>query len=314
MTDFDLRPAGPDDRPAVAQLYTLARPGNPATPAILAAEDAAQAAQGALHGRWVAVQRGQIVGAAELLEPLGSVGSGRHWMELVVHPGARGRGVGAALYRVLNDTLAPHQPSTLKAVASEANPSALRFAAGRGFAEVERFWDRTLALTGFDPAPLLRPLPPGLALETLAEYRSATSDPYAALHPLYEEARADLPRAPGETYRPLPRSALEAFVGGLDPRLVLLALQDGVPVGYTALEPSGAPGELVIAMTGVARAARRLGLARALKLEAMARAKTLGWAVIRTTNHSDNAPMLSVNDALGFSREPARLGLVKVWH
>ena len=100
--------------------------------------------------------------------------------------------------------------------------------------------------------------------------------------------------------------------------------------GFTALVPSGATGpantglltarpalggdpakyELMIAMTGVARSERRQGLARALKLASMAAAKQAGWAVIRTSNHSGNMGMLRVNDALGFGREPARLGLL----
>lgn len=326
-----VRPATPADHETVARVYTLARPGNPATAALLAAADAAQAEVGATHARWLAELEGQVVGAAELMEPLGSRSPGSFWLELAVLEEARGQGAATLLYRALSRELALHMPLRLKAVVSEANPVALRFAQRRGFVEVERFWDRTLELRHFGAARHPRPLPQGLELVTLENFAARVPDVVAALHPLYEEARADLPRSPGETYIPLPPSALSGWLGHLDPALVTLALRGDVPVGFTALEPSGATGptnaglltahsgpahdpakyELLIAMTGVARAERNQGLARALKVASMEAARQAGWAVIRTSNHSGNMGMLKVNDALGFGREPARLGMLR---
>jgi mycothiol synthase len=313
VTPFAVRTATPADLEAVAHVYTLARPGNPATAETLRAGDASMDAAQAVHARWLAELGGQVIGAAEIMEPLGSRSVGHFWMELVVLPQARGQGVGAALYQALLAGLAAHQPQQLKAVASEANLQALAFAARRGHHEIERFWDRTLALDTFDAAQHTRPLPHGTRLVTLAEYMAQVPDVVAALHPLYEQARADLPRAPGELYHPLPISVAAAFLAELEPTSVVLAVHGGQPVGFTALEPSGVPGEQMIAMTGVAHAHRGQGLARALKIAAMLQARAQGWQVIRTSNHSSNAAMLAVNDALGFGREPARLGLLRTW-
>ena len=327
---LSVRPATPADHQAAAHVYTLARPGNPATAALLAAADAAQAQAGATHARWLAEVGGQVIGAAEIMEPLGSRSPGSFWLELAVLSEWRGQGAATALARALRAELNVHAPTRIKAVVSEANPVALRFAREHGFAEVERFWDRTLELSGFDAARHARPLPEGIELVTLTQFAAGVPDVPSALHPLNEEARADLPRAPGEEYTPLPVEALAGWLGHLDPALITLALRGGVPVGFTALEPSGATGpantglltarpalshdpakyELMIAMTGVARTERRQGLARALKLASMEAAHGAGWAVIRTSNHSGNMGMLRVNDALGFGREPARLGLL----
>ena len=331
-----VRPATAADLEAVARVYTLARPGNPATAAVLKAGDEAQVLAGAAHARWLAELGGEVIGAVEIMEPLGSRAPGHFWMELAVLEQARGNGAGTLLYRTLSRELAAHGVQRLKAVVSEANPVAQRFALKHGFAEVERFWDRTLELHFFDASRHARPLPAGVELITLTEFTALVPDVALALHPLNEEARADLPRAPDEEYTPLPVSDMVAFLAPLDPELVVLAVRGSVPVGFTALMPSGASGpantgtlnarpvgpgqnvpgekyELVIAMTGVARSERRQGLARALKLATMVAAKKAGWAVVRTSNHSGNMGMLKVNDALGFGREPARLGMVKEW-
>ena len=285
-----VRPATPADLEAVARVYTLARPGNPATPALLAAGDAAQAGAGAVYARWLAELGGEVIGAAEIMEPLGSRAPGSFWMELAVLQEAWGQGAATLLARALKTELAQHSPRQLKAVVSEANPIALRFAQRHGFTEAERFWDRTLELEHFDDARHARPLPEGVTLSTLETFARTVPDVAAALHPVNEEARADLPRAPGEVYTPLPPSDMAAFLAPLDPALFVLALRGDVPVGFTALVPSGATGpantglltarsgpphdpdryELMIAMTGVARSERQQGLARALKLASMA--------------------------------------------
>ena len=335
-----VRRATPADHEAVARVYTLARPGNPATASLLLAADAAQAEEGATHARWLAelggerMNGGEVIGAAEIMEPLGSRSPGSFWLELAVLQEARGQGAATLLYRALARELALLAltlPLRLKVVVSEANPVALRFAAKHGFSEVERFWDRTLELRQFSAARHTSPLPEGVELVTLEQFAARVPDVLAALHPLYEEARADLPRSPGESYTPMPPSALTGWLSHLDPALFTLALRGDVPVGFTALEPSGVTGptdtgllttrsgpahdpakyELMIAMTGVARAERNRGLARALKVGSMEAARLAGWAVIRTSNHSGNMGMLRVNDALGFGREPARLGLLR---
>lgn len=328
---FRVRRATPADLGGVARVYTLARPGNPATASLLLAADAAQAEVGATHARWLAELGGEVIGAAEIMEPLGSRSPGSFWLELAVLQEARGQGAATALARALKEHLKALAPTRLKVVVSEANPVALRFAQRHGFSEVERFWDRTLDLSGFRALRHTRPLPEGLELVTLAQFAARVPDVVEALYPLYEEARADLPRSPGEAYTPLPPSALNGWLSHLDPALFMLALRGEGPVGFTALEPSGATGpantglltarsgpahdpdryELMIAMTGVARTERNRGLARALKVASMEAARQAGWAVIRTSNHSSNLGMLRVNDALGFGREPARLGLLR---
>ncbi|GGR04499.1 GNAT family N-acetyltransferase [Deinococcus ruber] len=315
-----VRLATPADLEAAAHVYTLARPGNPATAQRLHHEDAAQQAAGAYHHRWLALAGEDVVGAAELMEPLGSRhgadAGGVFWMELAVLEDWRGQGLATRLFRTLLQDLQTQRPRTLKAILSEANPIAMRFAQTRGFHEGERFWDRTLNLAAFDAPRHTAVIPAGVSFLNLGEFRAQHPAPLSALHTLYEEARLDLPRAPGETFQPMPENATEDWLSALQPELVTLAVSADNPprpLALAALEPSGVPGELVVSMTGVARAERGRGMARAVKVASMVAARAAGWQVIRTTNHSTNLPMLRVNDALGFGREPARLGMIREW-
>ncbi len=58
---------------------------------------------------------------------------------------------------------------------------------------------------------------------------------------------------------------------------------------------------------------RGRGVATALKVAAIGVARALGAPTIRTDNASDNAPMLRVNDRLGFVRDPATVSYLRLF-
>src|SRR5262249_28262313 len=63
--------------------------------------------------------------------------------------------------------------------------------------------------------------------------------------------------------------------------------------------------------TGVLREYRRRGIAMALKLRAILYAKSAGYSRIKTWNEQGNRPMLSINEALGFIKQPAWIAFAK---
>jgi GNAT superfamily N-acetyltransferase len=63
--------------------------------------------------------------------------------------------------------------------------------------------------------------------------------------------------------------------------------------------------------TAVARAGRGRGIARALKSETVAQAIALGVDKVRTDNDSTNAPILHINETMGYVRRPDMLELMR---
>ncbi|MFZ4507716.1 MAG: GNAT family N-acetyltransferase [Fimbriimonas sp.] len=87
------------------------------------------------------------------------------------------------------------------------------------------------------------------------------------------------------------------------PNAMVFALKDGVVAGMASLIEIE-EGKFYNSATCVRREFRGQGLATALKVVALAKARDLGGKTVRTNNDARNAPMLAVNDRLGYVREP----------
>ena len=101
--------------------------------------------------------------------------------------------------------------------------------------------------------------------------------------------------------KPMGREAFDALATG---RTNAFIAYDGQrPVGVALLmDLDGATA--LNAFTGVERAARGRGIAKLLKLNVIARARRNGVSRLVTQNNSQNAPMLKVNQWLGYDRRP----------
>ena len=125
------------------------------------------------------------------------------------------------------------------------------------------------------------------------------------LLPVAHATFADIPKS--VEYVPEP---YEDWVVWMQPPAVLperiwVAVLDGQPIGYSYLAYH--PSSVETGFTGVLREHRGKGLARALKLETLVQAIDLGVTAVETDNDSENAPILHLNEELGYEEMPGKL-------
>jgi hypothetical protein len=121
---------------------------------------------------------------------------------------------------------------------------------------------------------------------------------YPELHRVDEAAADDIPRDVPRV--PVPYDVWLDWMQppGVLPERVWVGLIGDRPVGVSFLDYGATP--VSTGFTGVLREHRGAGLARALKLETVVQAAELGVAAVETDNDSANAPILHLNEELGY--------------
>jgi len=192
----------------------------------------------------------------------------------------------------------------------EDSPHAVEWLRSHGWTQErkQRFWrldlaahaDRIRVLRG---AALRRLEKTDVVLKTVADLGGEAFLP--RLLPVSHATVADIPKS--VEYVPEP---FEEWVVWMRPPTVLperiwVAELEGQPIGYSYLAYH--PSNVWTGFTGVLREHRGQGLARALKLETLVQAIDLGVAAVETDNDSENAPILHLNEELGYDEMPGKL-------
>ncbi len=232
------------------------------------------------------------------------------WVEILVHPQHQGRGIGKRLYEALLEAMRPLGPIVLWTGVRETAERGVRFAQDRGFREVRRVWELRLDVTRFDAAPFVDKAAAAMAgftMATVAALRRRDPRWLPKLFALHSEADAEVPRP--DAYTP---QGKEHFVQHTlqhpdylpDAHVVLLEGDQYVAESFM-FRNQQLSDVLYQGLTATRREYRGRGLARAIKLRTIEYAKAHGYREIRTWNDSLNMPMLRINSALGFARQPA---------
>jgi mycothiol synthase len=231
----------------------------------------------------------------------------------------RRRGIGTALLEALEDEARRRKVPKLLGGANEGETFALDWALGHGYKQIGRRIASYVELAKFEPKQfseaLDRSRAAGIEIKSFAEAlagRDAAAQEawwralYAAETPMWE----DIPFA-----TPTQHWAWDRFYeASTSPRMLhdlsLVAYAGQEIAGFTTTGKSKEQDGWTW-MTGTAREYRGRGIARALKVEMLTRAKRKGLRAIGTTNDEPNKSMRGINAKLGYQMLPAHVELEK---
>lgn len=237
----------------------------------------------------------------------------KYQMSLDVHPEQQRKGIGSALYEHLLAIVRARNGKALRTDTQETRTAALEFLARRGFEEIQRFWESRLDVAAFNVAPFsaadARAEGEGITITTLADELAAHGESEEVLKAIYEMELAafmDVPFADPATpfhYDEWRKDALESPNGLKDAYFLAKHGERYTGVSNMHKNPEH-PGVIYQGFTGVIREFRGKGVAMALKLQTVTYARANGYREIRTGNNTRNRPMLRINEAMGFTKQP----------
>lgn len=275
------------------------------------AVDADWRPDGFFERRIIAEESGLPVGYSNTSHSRGQFVPENYQLEVVVRPAARRRGIGLALYRDALAVLRARKAHWVRDGVKESMAPSVAFARKVGAVELKRDWESRLDVTSFDAAPFAeapaRAMSAGVRIATLADEMTRDPEAVRKAHELHQVARLDVPGLDPATPSPYERFEEDVLRRPWSlPEAYFLAIRGGRYIGESSLAKEGSDPTLIHQnLTAVLRAERGKGIAMALKLRTIDYARAQGYRTIRTWNDSLNAPMLAINVALGFAREPA---------
>ena len=232
----------------------------------------------------------------------------------------RQKGLGSALLRHVEEEAARRGAPRVLGSASAAHPDALAWVQQRGYREIGRRIESFIELARFDPEAwqdrVRAAVSAGTALRTFAEVLEGLHDAarerfYRALYEAERPMWEDIPFASPTEHWPYERFRKLAFESG---RLIadasVIAYDGDQIVGFTMTgKRQKHDGDTWL--TGTSRTHRGRGIATAMKVEALRRAKAKGLRAMITTNDEPNKAMRGINARLGYEMLPARVQFEK---
>lgn len=283
---FEIRTAGPEDAVGIARVWAAVMPQLVMTPRGIEAGLRNSSTRVVL----IAVDGPDVVGYGNLYLPDPEQETPRVRITVHVPPEQRRRGIGSAMADAIGAEAARVGAASLLIVVSDDDASK-GFATKRGFVIGRRMSGSSADLSAV-PEPL--PAPDGLRVVDydqveprqiwLAAKAVADGDPSGLSDsPPYDEWLATAWNHPDQR------------------RDLCAAVVDGDTV-LSFVTTTADPDRRVIwsNLTGTIPAARGRGLAKVVKSTALARARDAGFVTAHTGNDAGNAPMLAVNEWLGY--------------
>lgn len=324
VADLTLRPATLDDATFAADLQTTLRPDDPADPESVRYWWQNENREW-IHDRLVIERDGSPIGLAERHRPPWER-LPKRYDRIYADVLPRHRDQLDVTYSVVEARSRADGSEVFTTGALENDAFKIELLARRGYREERRgkAWelaglsdasghprdpDLVERLAAMAEASRERMRAQGIRLLTLAEDRDP--EKYRKLWRMSEDAAQDTPRTIPRVPEPF-----EEFMKWFDApstrrdRFWIARLGEEI-VGCSVLAYPPTLGNVWTDWTGTARAVRGRGVARALKLETVLQAMALGVTRVRTGNDSQNAPILHINETMGYEPIPGWIHFMK---
>ncbi len=212
-------------------------------------------------------------------------------------------GAGTVLYEAVSRWARGRSLETMLAPVAEDDGESLAFAGRRGFVEVERNPRMVLDLTTMGKPPVVPPA--GIQITSWA----GRPELARGIYEVAVEAYADVPGGEQDEMEPFEDWLAHDMSGSGDrPEATFVALAGDEVVGYAKFSLTRArPTVASHDMTGVKRAWRGRGIARALKCAEISWAMQSGFQRLETSNEVRNGPIRRLNAQLGYRPTPGRV-------
>ena len=224
---------------------------------------------------------------------------------VTVLPGHRRRGAGTGLYEAISVWTRERGLDEIEVPVLDDDPESLAFAERRGFVEDRCEKGVVLHLAEIEP-PRVDP-PKSVEIVTWAERPELAR----GIYEVALEASPDVPGYEDERAEPFEDWLAHDMQGpGKEPEATFVAVAGDEVVGYAQLTLKAAQATRADHhMTGVKRAWRGRGVARALKAAQIGWAKANGYEELHTRNDERNAPIRHLNKEFGYRPAVGRIYL-----
>ena len=238
------------------------------------------------------------------------------FVEAIVLPDYRRRGIGTQLYNNAIEFARTHGATRLICEVRDYNPDWLKIAQARGFQIDRHIFESTIDLATFDETRFAGVIESaqaqGIRFFTLADAGN-TEENRRKLYEVNNRNALDIPGYEGEFPRLKDFSQYVFQASWFRAEGQIIAADSECWVGLGAVGYFVATNSAYNMHTGVLKEYRGRKIALALKLQTIRRAREWGAAYIRTNNDSQNAPILAINRKLGYVPQPGYYKCVKAF-
>lgn len=311
-----IRPAAPHEAALAADLMTASVPREPQDP-VLIARRWDHPRQGWSHGRFVANLGHTPVGFVEWQHGAWALLPDRNcWVEVWLDRAHMDERLLTYMWEWAQDSAAAAGAQTLNAACGEDEPEMLRVLAALGYERqrTEKVWSLDLAgaaerIKAEAEHARERMRAAGIEVTTLAGWQDP--DRFQKLHELNELTRNDVPHSHPSLPQTIQDFMQRVEAPNTPPERWWLAADHGAPVAMSYLSYPPVRGVVWTSYTCSHPKYRGRRIARGVKLQTLAQAAELGVPEVRTDNDSENAPMLHINESLGYTELPGYVIFVK---